>query len=420
MSVANGQPANSTTFNNAFISKTVDSTTAANIELADASVIQGTSVAKSQREFNSLNSFVGKSINTAKDALPSWSSNETGSPTDNLKNRIEAHDVYLGDKFDLATGHNHDGSAGNGQPIAAANIISVPLAGYFERGTDLTGVTGTSKVVTTEMTGKTPSSGSTVAGVVVTGSYNKVVLRNTNNDAFEDGSGNVVYGRLTESSGVWTLSFYSEPGGTETAYSFSSSTVYWYYQELFNPLLNPPVYSELAVIPSDNATQDVIDATSSLRGKVQLASSAAASVGSSSTAGTANATVANADHVHQGIHAIQEFTEAVDVYGDIILKGTGSTTVTRSGQTFTINTTVPASSPTFEYRTISAGEESAKQLTLGATPATANKTILDVRGAGAQFYTDDYTVSGAVLSWSGLGLDGVLTAGDKVRITYYV
>lgn len=227
----------------------------------------------------------------------------------------------LADKFDDTTGHAHTGAAGEGAPITASDLISVPLKGSFVRGTDLTGVTGGSTDVSTEMTGKTPSTGSTIEGVAVNAPYNRIIIRDTNNEAIEDGSGNQVYGRLTESSGTWTLTYYSEPGGTETPYSFSSTNIYWYYQELFNPMVNPPVYSELAIIPSDNITQDVIDATTSIKGKTQLSSSAPGAIASTGSAGTANATVANADHTHAGVRSVNGLDGTVVVDTDDIPEG---------------------------------------------------------------------------------------------------
>jgi len=338
--------------------------------------------------------------------------------------------------------------------------------------------------------------------VVVNTPENKTILRQatgaSENDVFLDGSGNVVYGRITNSGSVWTLSFYVDLSGTETPYSFTAANIRWYYQELFNPMVNPPVYSEFAVIPSDNVTQDVIDATTTNKGKVLLSSSTASEVGSTSTIGTTNGTVANADHAHKGIHAIQEFSEAVNVFGDIILKGAGSTTITRSGNTFTFTAgggltpvqestqvgqspdgarvnfdlsytpystdsvlvfldgldvpktfwsltgstvtfgTAPAAAqdlkfyyfksgavvtaavaPKTEFRTISSGEATAKALTLVQTPSISSEVTLGISGGGFQFYGDDYTVSGTTLSWSGLGLDGILSAGDKLVIGYF-
>ncbi len=77
-------------------------------------------------------------------------------------------------------------------------------------------------------------------------------------------------------------------------------------------------------------------------------------------------------------------------------------------------------SETVEYRTISSAENTAKQLTLTATPSSASKVMVDVIQGSAQEYSVDYTVSGTTLSWSGLGLDGVITTGDRLRIHYWV
>ena len=71
-----------------------------------------------------------------------------------------------------------------------------------------------------------------------------------------------------------------------------------------------------------------------------------------------------------------------------------------------------------EFRTITAPEATAKALTLVVAPLTPAEVSLSAIGGGDQFYGDDYTVSGSTLSWSGLGLDGVLASGDKVVIKY--
>lgn len=74
--------------------------------------------------------------------------------------------------------------------------------------------------------------------------------------------------------------------------------------------------------------------------------------------------------------------------------------------------------PKTEYVTISGPQALAKAITLSHTPQAPTEVHLDVIGGTAQFYGDDFTVSGATLSWSGLDLDGVLAAGDKLRISY--
>lgn len=255
MSVSNGQLANQTTFNNAFVSRTVDTSTAGKLDLINADVTNsGASVTNTQRELNSVSSWIGKALNIAKNALPSWVNTNVGTGTDDLLARAEALTV----KF---------------QNISAGEIILVPLRGYEKQGVDLTGVTGTSTDVSTEMTGKIPSTLVTVAGVVVNAPYNKVYVAATSTlNPIEDGSGNRVYGRITESVGVWTLSYYVLISGVETAYSFSSTNISWWYQELFNPLsAASPTYSEAFVMPSDNTTNDVVDASTSQRGLVSTA-----------------------------------------------------------------------------------------------------------------------------------------------------
>jgi hypothetical protein len=270
MSVSNGQLANQTTFNAAFISRTVDSSASGVLELLNADAASGDDVENIQREHNSIAAYAGKALNSAKDDLPDWENEDVGATSDNLTERADA----LTERFNESTGHTHSGAAGEGGAIEAASLTAVRLRGYVVRATNLTAVTGVSVVVTTEMTGKTASSGDTVKGVVVSVN-NQVVLRDnttaTQGDQLRDDNGDLIFGRITEAAGVWTLSFYKNVAGVQTAHSFTAQDIGWYYQELFNPITDAPIYSEFAVIPSDNATQDVIDATSSLRGLMSAA-----------------------------------------------------------------------------------------------------------------------------------------------------
>ena len=62
-------------------------------------------------------------------------------------------------------------------------------------------------------------------GVITTTTANKVqIYDNTTKDKLSDGSGNELYGRITEAAGVYTLSFYSLVAGVETAYTFGTTT----------------------------------------------------------------------------------------------------------------------------------------------------------------------------------------------------
>jgi len=346
MGVINGQAVSAEVTNPAFLDANADDTALGKISLNNISdpSVSGPGIINIQREFNALSSYTGKTININIAALPSWTNNQVGSPTDNLFLRSDA----LTATFDGLTGHTHDGTDGQGPNLPGSSIIA-PFQGFFLEGTDLIGVTGSSTNVSTELTGKAPSTSQTILGVVVNTPYNKTVLRyasGTNeNDQIFDSLGNIVYGRVTESAGVWTLSYFVLIGSVETAYSFASPTdVRWYYQELFNSLTTSPVYSQLAVIPSDNATADVLDATETQFGKVVYSNIAATSVGSLNVKGT-SFKVSHEDHAHQGLHAVQEFTEAVNVFGDIVLKAGTGMTITRTGQTFLFDSTGSSSTP---------------------------------------------------------------------------
>jgi len=71
-----------------------------------------------------------------------------------------------------------------------------------------------------------------------------------------------------------------------------------------------------------------------------------------------------------------------------------------------------------EYRTLTGGEATAEALTTAFTPSAPTEVMLDVIGGTAQFYGDDFIVTGTTLSWAALGLSGFLSAGDKLRIAY--
>lgn len=61
-----------------------------------------------------------------------------------------------------------------------------------------------------------------------------------------------------------------------------------------------------------------------------------------------------------------------------------------------------------------------KYVTLAATPASAGRVVVEVKGAPGQYYGADFTVSGNQVSWNGLGLDGILDAEDYLTISYDV
>lgn len=72
-----------------------------------------------------------------------------------------------------------------------------------------------------------------------------------------------------------------------------------------------------------------------------------------------------------------------------------------------------------EYYELDLTDELNKFVTLSNTPSQPSKVILDVIGGTSQEFSVDFTVSGDQLSWNGLGLDGFLVSGDKLRIYYF-
>lgn len=83
--------------------------------------------------------------------------------------------------------------------------------------------------------------------------------------------------------------------------------------------------------------------------------------------------------------------------------------------------TPPVPSGTFqvEYHTVTGLEVTNKQITLSLVPSDPTKVLLDLVNGSTQVYSTDFVVVTNVLDWTGLGLDGTITAGDILRIVYF-
>jgi hypothetical protein len=334
--VLDGQPVSAAITNPSFIDAVVDDSAAGIITFANTNPASGATVSNIQKESNSAASFMGKALNSSATDLPVYTNNEVGAANDPLFDRVDA----LSGKFNASGGHAHTGAAGDAPAITASDLASVPLRGFVRQGINVTTGTGSSILVTIDFGSQTPGGSALAEGVVTDPPFNKVLLRQATGanagDLFIDTLGNEVYARLTYAALNWTLSFYVDLAGVETAYSFpSSQTAAIYYQEIFNPMVAPPTYSEFAVIPSDNVTADILTATTVLQGKVSLATTAQP-VGSTSSAGTANASVANENHTHAGVHSISKSGDP-QILGDATFTGTGGTTLTQLAQNIEIS-----------------------------------------------------------------------------------
>lgn len=74
-----------------------------------------------------------------------------------------------------------------------------------------------------------------------------------------------------------------------------------------------------------------------------------------------------------------------------------------------------------EQFTLAAGDITNKYVDLANTPNAAGNVHLVVQSAPGQSYGDDYQMDGVTtnrLTWAALGLDGELTAGDKLTVFY--
>lgn len=71
--------------------------------------------------------------------------------------------------------------------------------------------------------------------------------------------------------------------------------------------------------------------------------------------------------------------------------------------------------------TLGAADISNKYIALGEIPANPSAITVNPKGGPQQFYGDDFIMDGAQpthLSWNGLGMDGILLAGDKICVEY--
>jgi hypothetical protein len=262
MAVSDGQPVNASVTNAAYLSRTVDSDTVAKITLDDPDVVSGDTINNAQRYINEIadsDGTDGEGDATRKQ----YSSNNVVTDGDDRKTAIGK----LDGEFDVSTGHDHDGV--NSKAVSAANLDNFNnLFAEFQVGEE-NGVSGLTYDISADFAAKSPGGDSNTAGVITTAPNNRVeLIDNSNGGEIEDGSGRRVYARLTESSGTWTLSFYVNDAGVETAYNLPSTDISYLYREVFTAETRPTIPASLGLFDSLNVTADVVDATPSQPGKV--------------------------------------------------------------------------------------------------------------------------------------------------------
>lgn len=262
--VSNGQLANQTTFNNGFMSRNGTQTdTTSKVDLINADAASGASVVNTQREVNSLNAYTGRPAASAHNATPTWTNNEVGTSSDTLKMRAEALTL----EFNTSSGHDHDGV--NSKLIDITDVQSINQFRADKQTFTIASAAGTSDDITASMSGKTPGGGTSTAGVITTAPNNRVTLTAASSEtAIEDTEGQRVYGRITESSGTWTISYYTLEAGVETAFSMPTQNVNVFFNEVFTLATLPTIGADMGQIPSLDMTSDIVDATATIAGKV--------------------------------------------------------------------------------------------------------------------------------------------------------
>lgn len=261
MAVTDGQPVNAAVSNNAWMSRLVDTSTVGKVDLQNLS---NTELLDLQRIINELLASLGVSNQAATDANANvYSSNNVVTDGDDRKVAIGK----LDGEFDIATGHDHDGV--NSKPVSAANLddFNNLFAEFGENTFDA--ASGTSIDVSTEFSGKTPGGDAVTEGVITTLPNNYIpIVEKSDGGEIEDGEGDRVFGRLTESGGTWTLSFFTNESGTETAHNLSSQDIRFLYREVFTAANRPTIGANVAVYDTQSAIGDIPDATATQRGVV--------------------------------------------------------------------------------------------------------------------------------------------------------
>lgn len=225
MAVSNGQSGNATTFNNAFISRTVDSGTVGKVGLANTAPESGATVSNAQQSINELADAVGMSDNADATTATTYANENVITTGDTHKEALEALDAT----FDPTTGHAHDGV--DSPQIDADNLDN--FNGYFMAMQTFTKATvnGFNVNVDADMVGKTSGGAFGVPGVVTDAPNNLVLIRSSTGNLFlEDGY--AIYGRITYSAGTWSIAFYKGADVSLTSPLVASNVVF-YFNEVF-------------------------------------------------------------------------------------------------------------------------------------------------------------------------------------------
>jgi hypothetical protein len=390
MSIANGVRASASNFNNAFVSRTSDTDTSGRFDLVSGNALSGSSILNIQRAINSIASALGMTNAEVFDYLITWSDDSVGAANDTLVERLEA----LVERFNGTTGHSHDGTDGNGPLISSSSIVNTQANSAATGNIDAldSSLGSTIRLITigtATLRGiDNGSSGKRLVVMNITGSP----LTVKNNDSNPAASDKIITGTGDDIEIQDGAAIFFEYDGTSLvwrAISGSGGGNFLLKQEVPSGVVDGinDTFGPFALTPiADDAISVFVDG-------VYRPQSAYTVTGG-------NTVVFDAGE----IPALGQQVEVTYLY-----KISGSV--------------VPASglsvSPKTEFRTLSNPEIAAQQLTLVNTPTVPSEIGVWVYGGSVAWVGVDYSVSGNIVSWGGLGFDGLLTSGDKLVIQYY-
>ena len=82
-----------------------------------------------------------------------------------------------------------------------------------------------------------------------------------------------------------------------------------------------------------------------------------------------------------------------------------------------LKVSLPALTVVIDKFTLSSSDIISKSITLSQAPIVPSEVLLSVGGVDQEVGID-FSISGTLISWSGMGLDGILSIGDIVTVTY--
>ena len=339
MSISNGQNVDAANTNAAFISRTTDSDTVGVVDLKNAG--SGADVINVQQTINDIEANI-----------------------DVVEADLDLVEQDIIDKFDATTGHDHDGI--NSKKIDISDIEGVNTLEALYVGKDLSSVSGLTFDASSAFPTESSGGDANTEGVITTAPNNYVsIVDSSLGEEIEDGSGRRVYARLTEAAGVWTLSFYVNIAGTETAYNLPSTDISIFYREVFGPTnLRPTIPADVARFDSLNATADIVDASTTLAGKVNT--------------------------VAQSFSGVKNFVDGAQVTGDNVVTETASQTVTNktiTGASIQTPTRLDVKQDTLANLTSYAGSASDGQIVFATDTQQmfqiVNNTLTPIGGGGS-------------------------------------